>query len=59
MQDNPAKMSAYRDIYKSSFPVSESADELLTVHSIDSIVNSMLVKKYGNRATIKEQSLYS
>lgn len=57
--ENPAKLSAYKDSYRSSFPVSQSAEEMLNVPSIDSIVNNLLLKKYGPKAAVKAQALCS
>jgi hypothetical protein len=56
---DPSRISAYKDIYKSTFPVSDSAEDLLQVPSLDTIVESLLMKKYGSKAASKSQSLYS
>ncbi|WAQ98741.1 hypothetical protein MAR_023114 [Mya arenaria] len=43
---------------KSVFPISNKAENILAVPSIDSIVGNLLLKKYGQKA-VKSQSLCS
>ncbi|KAH3747579.1 hypothetical protein DPMN_182006 [Dreissena polymorpha] len=57
--DKPAKLPAYKDNYRLVFPVSEETDDILAVPSIDTIIGSLLMKKYGQKTVVKSQSLYS
>ncbi|KAL4237567.1 hypothetical protein ACF0H5_002281 [Mactra antiquata] len=57
--ENPSRLSAYKDSYKAAFPVSEETEDMLTVPSLGSIVSNLLIKKYGQKLTIKSQSLCS
>lgn len=57
--DDPSKISAYREAYKSSFPISDKSEDMLKVPSLDEIVDSLLIKRFGNRAVTKSQSLYT
>jgi hypothetical protein len=50
---DPSRISAYKEIYKSTFPVSDSAEEFLQVPSLDTIVESLLMKKYDSKAAWK------
>lgn len=56
----PDKLTAYRDTYKHSFPVHDSAEKMLAIPSLDSMVESLLIKRFGIKAAFsKSQSLYS
>jgi hypothetical protein len=55
---DPSKLTAYKDSYRSTFPVSEKSEDSLSVPSLDSMVETLLVKKFGNKAS-KAQSLCS
>lgn len=56
----PEKLTAYRDTYKHSFPVHDSADKMLAIPSLDSMVESLLIKRFGIKAAFsKSQSLHS
>ncbi|KAH3840430.1 hypothetical protein DPMN_113879 [Dreissena polymorpha] len=55
----PSKISALRDSYKNSYPVSDSTEEMLKVPSLDDIVDSLLLKRFGSKAGTKSQSLHT
>lgn len=57
--EQPNKVSAFRDSYRASFPVSEETDTWLSVPSIDSIVGNLLMKRFGSKAGVKQQQLYT
>ncbi|KAH3866100.1 hypothetical protein DPMN_029153 [Dreissena polymorpha] len=43
--EKPVRISAFKDAYRTSFPVAESAEEMLSVPSLDTIVSSLLLKR--------------
>lgn len=47
---NPEKLSAYKDEYRSIFPVHESSAATLQVPSLDELLEPMLSKKHGNKS---------
>lgn len=49
----PYRLTAYRDSYKSSFPVHEKSEEFLKVPSLDDIVEHFLIKCHSGKATFK------
>lgn len=56
----PDKLSAYKDSYKQSFPVQESAEKHLQVPSLDELTERLLIKKHGRRAAFgSSQTLFS
>ena len=56
----PDKLTAYREAYKSSFPVHEKAEDILKVPSLDAIVEHFLIKKHSGKATFKHaRTLFS
>ena len=56
----PDKMAAYKDSYRQSFPIHESAEALLQVPSLDELTERLLIKKHGCRAAYgSSQSLFS
>ena len=56
----PDKLTAYREAYKSSFPVHETAEDILKVPSLDDIVEHFLIKKHSGKATFKHaRTLFS
>lgn len=56
----PDKLSAYRESSKQSFPVSEDAEKVLKVPSLDDLTERLLIKKHGRRAAFgSTQSLFS
>lgn len=58
--ENPERVSSYRESYKLSFPIAEEAENLLAVPSLDSMVESLLLKRFGAKAAFgKSHSLYS
>jgi len=57
--DKPAKISSFKESYRTVFPVAEEAEEFLRVPSLDAIVSSLLMKRYGSKASVKSQQLYS
>ena len=57
--EDPGRITAFKETYKSSFPVSETDEEFLRVPSLDNIVDHLLIKRYGSKAATKSQSLYS
>ncbi|MCG8076955.1 MAG: hypothetical protein JAY75_12015 [Candidatus Thiodiazotropha taylori] len=48
--ENPEKLSAYKEEYKSVFPVHESSASMLQVPSLDELLEPMLSKKHGNKS---------
>lgn len=57
---DPSRLSAYKDSYKLSFPVSAEAEEYLKVPSLDELSELLLVKKHGRKAAFgASHSLYS
>ena len=56
----PDKMTAYKDSYRQSFPIHESAEALLQVPSLDELTERLLIKRHGRRAAYgSSQSLFS
>ena len=56
----PDKLSAFKESSKQGFPVSEDAEKLLKLHSLDDLTESLLIKKHGRRAAFNSsQSLYT
>lgn len=47
---HPDKISCYKDSYRTCFPVHEKSEEVLKVPQIDETVESLLIKKYGQKA---------
>ena len=47
--NDPEKLSAYKDEYKSVFPVHESSMETLKVASLDDLLEPMLCHRHGNK----------
>lgn len=47
--EKPSKLTAYKDSYKSLFPVNKDKKEFLNVASLDDSVESLLIKKYGQK----------
>lgn len=48
--DNPFKLIAYKDSYKTLFPVNKDSRHF-NVPSLDNSVESLLIKKYGQKFT--------
>lgn len=48
--EHPEKLSAYKEEYKSVFPVHESSASMLQVPSLDELLEPMLSKKHGNKS---------
>lgn len=56
----PDKLSAYREASKQSFPISESAEKVLQVPSLDDLSERLLIKKHGRKAAFgSSQSLFA
>ena len=56
----PDKLSAYKESSKQCFPVSEDADKVLKVPSLDDLTERLLIKKHGRRAAFgSSQSLFT
>ena len=56
----PIKLTAYRDAYKSSFPVHEKVEDMLKLPSLDDIVEHFLIKRHSGKATFKRsRSLFT
>jgi hypothetical protein len=43
-----SKLTAYKESYRSTFPVSSQSEETLSVPSLDNMIETLLVKKYGS-----------
>jgi hypothetical protein len=52
----PSNLTAYKEIYRLNFPVSSEYEETLPVPSLDNMIETLLVKKYGSKCS-KSQSL--
>ena len=50
--ENPEKLSAYKDEYRSCFPVHESSEAILQIPSLDDLLEPMLCKRHGSK-TVK------
>lgn len=58
--DNPLSLTAYKDEYKMSFPVSAKSSECLDLPKLDDITQSLLCKRHGPKAgKSKFNKLYS
>ncbi|KAH3790277.1 hypothetical protein DPMN_168473 [Dreissena polymorpha] len=57
--EKPTKVSAFKDSYRSVFPVLAEAEEFLCVPSLDNIILNLLIKRFGSKASVKSQQLYS
>jgi hypothetical protein len=55
---DPSKPTVYKKRYRSTFPVSSQSEETLSVPSLDNMIETLLVKKYGSKC-FKSQSLSS
>lgn len=56
----PERLSAYKESYKQTFPLNDSALEILQVPSLDEMSERLLVKKHGRRAAFgSTQALFS
>ena len=56
----PIKLTAYRNAYKSSFPVHQKVEDILKVPSLDDIVEHFLIKLHSGKATFKSlRSLFT
>lgn len=49
--NRPDHLTAYKEEYRSCFPVQEESKELLQVPTMDSIIESLLINKYGTKAS--------
>ena len=50
--ENPEKLSAYKDEYRSCYPVHESSEAILQIPSLDDLLESLLCKRHGSK-TVK------
>ena len=50
----PNDLSAYKDSYRSSFPVNEKSVDMLQVPSLDDIVETFLIRRHSQKATFKK-----
>ena len=57
--ETPDKLTAYKDEYKSCFPVHDKSLEHLQVPSLDNMVPVLLQKKHGNKALSSTGKMYS
>ncbi|WAR11996.1 hypothetical protein MAR_026176 [Mya arenaria] len=48
-REKPTKLSAYKDSYRSDFPISDKAEDILAAPIIESIVGNLLLKKFGQK----------
>lgn len=56
----PYRLTAYRDSYKSSFPVHEKSEEFLKVPSLGDMDEHFLIKRHSGKATFKRsRSLFT
>ena len=54
------KLTAYREAYKSSFPVHKKAEDILKVPSLDDIVEHFFIQSHSGKATFKNaRTLFS
>lgn len=51
--EQPDKLTAYKENFKSSFPLNEKTEEFLKVPSLDDIVETFLIKRFSNKACFK------
>ena len=49
----PDKLTAYKENYKSFFPVHENSEDLLKAPSLDDIVGTFFIKKFSTKACFK------
>lgn len=47
------KLTAYKENYKSSFPIREKSEDLLKVPSLDDIVETFLIKRFSTKACFR------
>ena len=47
---NPERLSAYKDEYRTCFPIHENARDILQVPSLDDLLEPMLKQMYGSKA---------
>ena len=59
--ENPSKLTAYKDEYRLSFPVSDKSEDFLQVPGLDDLIEPMLRKRHGKsvKAWGKGKQLYS
>lgn len=56
----PDKISAYKEISKQSFPISDNSEKTLKVPSLDELTERLLIKRHGRKAAFgSSQSLFS
>ena len=55
---DPSKLTAYKESYRTTFPISNQSEENFSVPSLDNMIETLLVKKYGSKSS-KPQSLCS
>ena len=56
----PDKISAYKEVSKQSFPISDSSEKTLKVPCLDELTERLLIKRHGRKATFgSSQSLFS
>lgn len=51
--EQPDKLTAYRENYKSHFPLQDKTEEFLKVPSLDDIVETFLIKRFSTKACFK------
>ena len=49
----PNDLSAYKDSYRSSFPVNEQSVDMLQVPSLDDIVETFLIRRHSQKTTFQ------
>ena len=52
--EHPDRITAYKDNYRSSFPLNDNTAEFLKVPSLDDIVETFLVKRFSSKACFKK-----
>ena len=60
--ENPSRLTAYCEEYKSCFPVHDNSTKHLDIPSLDNFTSDLLVKKHGQKAfsvASKKKTLYS
>lgn len=58
--EQPDKLTAYKENYKSNFPLQEKTEEFLKIPSLDDIVETFLIKRFSTKACFKRaRSLYT